>query len=106
MLADVVPELRLGDEHEVGRLRQDDAGVVGEEHVVLPPEIGETGEAQALRAEEVLETPDEGELQRGLLCGIGDLLIEYLEVEGVVEIRAVEEIVQAHEEGAVDLVPL
>jgi hypothetical protein len=104
MAAYVIPELRLGEKYGMGCLGSDDSGVVGKEHMVLPPEIRKTGETQPLGAEEILQAPDESELKRNLLGGVGYALVERLDIEGIPEVLAVQEVIQSGQEGVVDLI--
>ena len=102
VLANVIPELRLGDEH--GALLLARAVGLEVDSVILPPEVGETVELQALHAEEVVHSPNNGELHRHALLVLPYILIECFEVERVLEVLAMEEVVDTCEHGVVDRV--
>ena len=95
VLPDVVPDLRFADEDEPGRLR----GSLHEIHDIFTPDIGEAAEAEALDAEQVLQAPYRGELG-GDVAGraAAECLVQELQVEGVAEIIAVQEPIDAEEE--------
>ena len=76
--------------------------MIGEQLVLLPPEIAEAREAQAAHAEQVLEAPHEGELERNLLDCVLDGLVEHLDIESIAEIGVVQEPVNTEQPGAVD----
>ena len=104
VLADVVPELRLGDEDELALLEINrELFVVVFELCpvddILAPDIGEAAEGQAGDSEEVFDTPYHCELNGEFaLDAFGECFIEYLEVESFLEIGAVNEVVKAEEE--------
>lgn len=80
--------------------------------MVLPPEISETAESQALDIEKILHAPDSGELHRDLAVRsaavsrlvIYDVFSENFQVQCVLEILAVEEPVKTAEERMVDVI--
>ena len=72
--------------------------------MVLPPEVGEAVELQALHAEEVVHSPNHGELHRHIRVLLLDVLVERLEVERVLEVLRVDEVVETHEPSVVDRV--
>ena len=99
MLADVVPELRLGDEDSLAALGE----VLHKVDDILSPDIGEAAETEAGNAEDVLHSPNECELQRNVAAGAGaEGLVEELEVESVAEVGVVNEPVESEEEVLVD----
>ena len=99
MLADVVPELRLGDEDSLAALGE----VLHKVDDIFSPDIGEAAETEAGNAEDVLHSPNEGELQRNVAAGAGaEGLVEELKVEGVAEVGVVNEPVESEEEVLVD----
>ena len=80
--------------------------------MVLPPEISEATESQALDIEKILHAPDSGELHRNLAVRsaavsglvIYDVFSENFQVQRVLEILAVEEPVKTAEERMVDII--
>ena len=94
-LTHVVPQLGLGDEDHFAGLR----AAFHEVHDILTPHIGKAAEAEAFHTEEILQAPHEGELH-GNIAGSHAVegLEEKLEVEGILEILAVQEVVKTHEE--------
>jgi hypothetical protein len=72
--------------------------------MVLPPEIGKAAETESLEPEEVLHSPDKGELHGDLLGGILDILVKDLEIERITEILAVKEIVKTCQESILDVI--
>ena len=95
MLADVVPDLRLGKEYKLSLFVQSFHKV----HDILTPDIGESAETKALDTEQVLHAPHESELHGKLARGaIVESFIQQLEIECVAEILAVKEVIQAKEE--------
>ena len=95
VLAYIVPELGLGDEHELVRRTCS----LHEVNDILTPDIGEAAEAKALNAEKILHSPNEGELGRYVTgCAGAEGLVKELEIEGVTEVAAVQEVIQAEEE--------
>ena len=86
VVADTEPKLGLGKEHDI----------------ILPPYIGEAGEAESRHSEKVLKTPYGGKLHGQLGVHADELLVEDLEVEGIVEVGRMHEVVDAEEECAVD----
>ena len=80
----------------------------------LPPEIGEAAEPEALQTEEILHSPDCGELERHLgmraasfnRLVIMDIFVQYLDVQCIPEILAVDEPVEAEKAGVIDSISL
>jgi len=104
-LANVVPDLRFGDEDELAVCALLVTGVVGQEEAlvevedIFSPDIGKTAEAEAVYAEDVLHSPYEGELKgKAALGTVAEGLVEEFEVEGVGEIIAVQEVIDTEEE--------
>ena len=92
--SDIVPQLGFGD--------HDKRLAVGG---VLSPYIEESGETQSGSGTEVVASPDKSELERHFIVqsvavvGIGDVLVEQLEVEDILIVRRMEAIVETREGG-------
>ena len=78
--------------------------MVCKKSVPFSPEVSKTAESQALQTKKILHSPDEGKLKWNVFLAVGDVLIEELEVEGVAEIRRVEEEVQTGKVGVLDVI--
>lgn len=99
VLAHIIPELRLGDEDELALFRLLVHRVGIPELGILAPDIGESAESQAVNAEEVLHSPYECELERGVAAGVAaEGLVHEGELEGVGVVRVVQEVVRAEQE--------
>ena len=97
MTAEVVPQLGLGEEDELVLFEPGD--ILSEIDDILTPEITEAAETKAFNTEDILHSPDEGELQRNITgCTLAEGLEQKLEIECVVEVSAVKEIVKTEEE--------
>lgn len=104
VLADVVPELRLGDEDELALLEIGNQAFLAGYQLcpvddILAPDIGEAAEGQAGDSEEVFQTPYHRKLDGKFALGaLAEGLVENLEVEGILEVGAVHEVIYAEQE--------
>ena len=77
--------------------------ILGQQSVVLPPEVHEPAEAKALDPEEVLHAPYCGELEGDVTLSRVDVLVEGLQVECSSEVLGMQEIVHPAQEGILDI---
>ena len=92
VVANLIPELRFGNECGVFCLVEVWSG-----NVVFPPEVSKSREVESLYSEEILHAPNNSELQRSVLIFALNSLVESFECERVLEILAVEEVVDTEE---------
>ena len=109
VLSEIVPELRLREEYIAGLSSGSPVNLSGlhidvVNRVLLSPDISKAAETESLDSEDVLHSPNEGELHRDIALLAGDVLVENFEVEGVVEIRAVDKEIETAQERVVDIV--